>query len=347
MAHLSKYIKDRKLEDRAFLEFFYKKKQSRQVVFPADEGYAPYSYERTTDFSIVKIPFFENPTISESKTSRLGKYKIIGRNSDLYSYLGSDSRSVNLSFMMTLPNLYEYSQLNLTQYKKTGFMSYERDPEAEKLRFKELADLFPPTDNFSSDKFQSLVDTIQKYEQSLLNSLQTTTGVETLTLLGETLRDLRENPVLNLFSLSSDRTNAQKIEQTKVKALYYFWINVIRTSTMGSLKASEGPPIIKLTFGPMYQRVPFIATKYDISIDESAGYDKLTLLPHRIKINLSLEEFRVGNFGNYSPISDDSDGYVSIENSENVAGWEAVLNHGSTDPRSVPPGFTEDVEQLP
>lgn len=339
MAHLSKYIKDRKLEDRAFLEFFFKKKQSRQVVWTSEEGYAPLTYENITDFSIVKIPFFENPTISESKTSRLGKYKIIGRNSDLYSYLGSDSRSVNLSFMMTLPNLYEYSQLNLTQYKKTGFMSYERDPEAEKQRFKDIADLFPPTDNFSDDKFQSLVTTIQKYEQSLIRSLETTTGTETLTLLGETIRDLRENPVLNFFSLSSDRNNAQKIEQTKVKALYHFWINVIRTSTMGSV--SEGPPIIKLTFGPMYQRVPFITTKYDISIDEVAGYDKLTLLPHRVKVNLSLEEFRVGNFGTYLPISGRADGSAAIDNSENVAGWEAVLEKGTTDPRTIPPGYSE------
>lgn len=344
MAHLSKYIKDRKLEDRAFLEFFYKK---RQVIASENTiGFGITLPEVSSDFSVIKIPFFENPTISESKTSRLGKYKVIGRNSDLYSYLGSDSRSVNLSFMMTLPNLYEYSQLNLTQYKKVGFMSYERDPEAEKRRFRELASLFPPSDNLSDDKFQSLVTTIQKYEQTLLRSLETTTGAEALTLLGETIRNLRENPVLNFFSLSSDRTNAQKVEQTKVKALYHFWINVVRSSTMGSAKGSEGPPIIKLTFGPMYQRVPFIATKYDISIDEVAGYDKLTLLPHRVKINLALEEFRVGNFGNYSPITNQADGNVSIENSENVTGWESVLDHGTTDPRLVPPGYTDEEQEL-
>jgi hypothetical protein len=342
MAHLSRYITDRKLEDRAFLEFFFPKRERKRNFYSFNQKITIKNLSNTTPpsnedyFNRVKLPFFENPEITESKSSRLGKYKVIGRNSDLYSYLGSDSRSITLSFLMTLPNLYEYSQLNLTQYKRTGFFSYERDPEAEKKRFKEVADLFPPLEKDFKSK---MLKTIKEYEDTLLNSLNNTTGFEVVTLLGETISQLRE--ATSFLSLSSDRKDAQRIEQTKVKALYYFWINVVRSSTMGSTKGGEGPPIIKLTFGPMYQRVPFIATRYNIAIDNSAGYDKLTLLPHRIKITLSLEEFRVGNFGDYTPISNDSDGFVEIQSSENVAGWDSILTLGTTDPRIVPPGFGE------
>lgn len=338
MAHLSRHIQDRKFEDRGFLEFFFEKKY-REDPNPYIEEIGKNHYQTkyfTDNYTRVKLPFFENPTISESKSSRLGKYQIIGRNSDLYSYQGSNSRSINLTFQMTLPHLYEFSQLNLTSYKPREHwysLSRERDPEEEKLKFKRMADLFPPSDTFDSDKFKVIVQYIKNYEDTFLASVRPTIAFEGL------LADINNFfTSVGLFSSADQRLEA-RLAQTKVKALYHFWINLVRSSTMGSNSGDNGPPIIKLTFGPMYQRVPFIAQKYDISIDETAGFDSQTLLPRRVKCSLSLEEFRVGNFGTYKPISDGSNGYDVIETSENVTGWNSILNHATTDPRVVPPGF--------
>lgn len=338
MAHLSKYIQDRKFEDRGFLEFFFEKRKRKfQLKFNTTDIKKPFfSWERFGDNYIrVKLPFFENPTISESKSSRLGKYQVIGRNSDLYSYQGSNSRTLNLTFQMTLPHLFEFSQLNLTSYKpRSGiFSKLERDSEEEKLKFKRMADLFPPSDSFDSDKFKVIVQHIKNYEDTFLASVK-----PTITFTG-LLADL--NNFLTSVGLSStaDARLEGRLAQTKVKALYHFWINLVRSSTLGSNSGDNGPPIIKLTFGPMYQRVPFIAQKYDISIDETAGFDAQTLLPRRVRCSLTLEEFRAGNFGTYKPISDRSDGYDVIETSENVTGWNSILDHATTDPRVVPPGF--------
>jgi len=333
MAHLSKYIKDRKLEDRGYLEFFFERKQRKTKLYSKEDTGTNIKITSKTykqNFTKVKIPFFENPTITESKASRLGKYKVIGRNSDLYSFLGADSRSLNLSFYMTLPNLYEYAQLGLTVYKRTGFLSKQRDRSAERERFASMADLFPPSDRLDDSGFKKVIKTIESYEQSYINSV--TTAVDFGSLF-ETFSNLLQD--IGLASTEEQKAE-QKLAKTRVKALYYFWINVVRTATMGSSDGSQGPPIIKLSFGPLYQRVPFIATKYDISFDEMAGYDLETMLPRRVRINLALEEFRVGNFGKYSPIMDDSDGYVEIDTSENVAGWDSILKYGSADPRQVP-----------
>ena len=56
------------------------------------------------------IPFFENPTISESQNPRYANFAVVGRSSNLFGYLGSDSRKFNISFNMTLPHIVDAPQ---------------------------------------------------------------------------------------------------------------------------------------------------------------------------------------------------------------------------------------------
>tara|TARA_R100001594_G_scaffold44112_2_gene76393 strand:- start:1886 stop:3109 length:1224 start_codon:yes stop_codon:yes gene_type:complete len=65
------------------------------IVYPSDGDVS----QRKT------IPFFENPEITESQTPRYANYSVVGRSSNLFAYLGSDSRKFNLSFNMTLPHI--------------------------------------------------------------------------------------------------------------------------------------------------------------------------------------------------------------------------------------------------
>ena len=79
------------------------------------------------------------------------------------------------------------------------------------------------------------------------------------------------------------------------------WVNTIRTCVSNNAKdPSLGPPIIRLTHGVMFQDVPCIATSVNITSDPLAGYDKRTLLPRKIDVTMSLEEFRMGDLGDYA-----------------------------------------------
>jgi hypothetical protein len=86
---VNRHIIDRKLPEKAFMRFY----------FPSTEGRVPST--------IVTMPFFENPVIKESKRARYKKYSLISRSSNLYSYLGADSRKLNLTFSLSLPHLME------------------------------------------------------------------------------------------------------------------------------------------------------------------------------------------------------------------------------------------------
>ena len=87
-----------------------------------------------SEYYVVEMPFFENVKITENKKAKYQKYSMISRSSSLYSYLGADSRSLSLSFNMTLPHILdEHPGLTLDK-----FMSYQSDKdnlEGEKQKF--------------------------------------------------------------------------------------------------------------------------------------------------------------------------------------------------------------------
>lgn len=80
---------DRKLPQRSFLKFY----------FPLPESGANGRYY------VVNLPFFENIEVRESKKARYQRYSLISRSSNLYTYMGADSRLFSLDFNITLPHL--------------------------------------------------------------------------------------------------------------------------------------------------------------------------------------------------------------------------------------------------
>lgn len=280
---MDKKIKNRFFSDRGFLEFVFYKNES--ISSPLRDLSSNQKSSDNIPAFKVKIPFYENPIIQEKKQARLGTYKPIGRNSDLYSFLGANSKSINLSFNLTLLNLKNY----LESYSLDYFIVKNSSKEQEKKKF--------TASNNSEDNYSGIFDSIQKY-------------------------------VRNFHDL--DNSQVVSTEFDSVRVLYYFWTNIIRCSVVGTTDHRSSPPIIKLSFGPLFKRVPFIAKSYGINIDDKSGYDLETLLPKQVKITLDLEEIRVGDFGKYSAY-DYSNG-SSIQKGENVAGWEYILETGSLDP---------------
>lgn len=261
-----------------------------------------------TSSTRIKIPLFENPSISESQSARLGKYKPIGRNSNLYSFLGADSRTVTLTFNITLPHL-------ISHCRETSIGHYVRYFERSKGKKEFEINKTKNGDNLYSD----ILRVISEYEDSFyINDFEQSNFAQSPELINPDIltADIFSRNVLGLAG--------------KVKALYYFWTNVIRCSVIGSSDHSGPLPVVRFYYGPLYKGVPFIVEKYQITVDDNkSGYDVATLLPNRIKVVLQMEEFRAGNFGKYKTLGLDTNDQAT---SENVAGWEFVTKTGSLDP---------------
>ena len=110
---------DRGLAQRAKLKYY----------FPGTEGEAP---------TVISVPFFENPVIRERKRARYKKYALVARSSDLYAYLGAESRKISVEFFMSFPHILEEAP-GLTREKITN-QQRSYDPSVERARFKRSQD---------------------------------------------------------------------------------------------------------------------------------------------------------------------------------------------------------------
>ena len=94
---------------------------------------------------------------------------------------------------------------------------------------------------------------------------------------------------------------------------------------MNNAKSSlYGPPIVRVTHGPMFNNVPCLLQDYSIRIEDDAGYDVQTLTPKRVNISLNLVEARTGTFGEYD------EGFIA--DGDNLAGWESIIENNNADP---------------
>lgn len=305
-------IRDRYFEERAFLKFVFPKKGS----------------SKNSNFT-VKLPLYENPNIAETKSARLAKYQVLGRTSNYYSYLGSDSRQLTLSFNITLPHLYQTIK-DITPYHIT--YSYTQNLAFEKDRFITVPESRP--DSVPIQKTGQIspeignLSTIRNHEKAYKDKFKREAGLfdnivsDSIGFLTNQLKGLGDL----IFGAEPE---SPSVTRQKVKSIYYFWIGLLRASAIGGYNCQVGPPTVRLTFGPLYQDVPFVVSKYDLSIDENAGYDLETLLPNRVKFTLSLEELRVGDFSDFEP--------NDIIKGDNAGGWEAIIDYGTLDPRTSGP----------
>tara|TARA_A100001391_G_C5083578_1_gene280534 strand:+ start:3680 stop:4624 length:945 start_codon:yes stop_codon:yes gene_type:complete len=303
------------------------------------------------DYYVIELPFFENVAIQESKRARYQKYSLISRSSNLYSYLGADSRMLNLTFNMSLPHLLEeHPDINLDKY--ISYMQDKDNSELEKQKFLEpyKVQSIPKGMAFQlGTKYtKSLArDSAKQVLNSLESTLSGSLNVEDREHFGArygleslAISQIAQTPT----SVVTDRPNTgfqqNAIEYNETQQLKYriidliiYWTNIIRSSVVNySKNPIYGPPIIRLRHGILYQDIPCICTDYSIDYNEAAGYDLDTLLPRQLKINLKLEEIRTGDFGEFIPKGN------PIER-DNLAGWEAVIL-GETN--SMDPGYTND-----
>lgn len=331
---------ERFLEDRAYLLITYPEKKDDQVVYSGKKA---------------KIPFYETPMITESQTPRYAKYQLLGRNSNLMSFLGADSRTFNLTFTLTLPHLQFFlkespweslsEKVESAKFdikKETQVIDHPKIPgvtlKINKVQDGTLLDSLAEErglENFQAQDGFNSTNTIKYHEDDFLNLRAQELGIDPSALIANQQSEggFIADALVSLNSSINSLLSEPEPEKTvmDIKAAFYYYINLLRSTTIGSARMGLGPPIVRLNFGPLYQDVPCITTKYDLSVEGPAGYDKKTLLPNRVKFTLNLMEVRVGNFGSHLDITANSPNPF-----DDVPTWESVLRHGTVDPRLGP-----------
>ena len=253
-----------------------------------DKSFIEFHFPSSPHRLVAKLPFYENINIRESKKANIVSYDPIGRNSSLYTYTGASSRKLKLSFALTLQHIQSMHDRAKIRFKPGDGVDKTREEIKKAMK----------RGNQASPESQIK---IQKGQQTYLESIPNQDGEDSIALA------------------HSEPTNW---------VLYVaWWVNLVRSSVLSNQTNSmEGPPIIRLTHGELYQNIPCICRSYDISYDKEAGLDVDSLLSRRILVNMELEEFRAGNFGKFDRES------KQILDRDNVTGWESIIVHSSTDP---------------
>ena len=313
MAPYNQTIKSRFLPERSFLYFSYPQKESTTV--------------NKIDFH---FPLLENVDISENQKPNLATYDLVGRSGNLFAYLGAKSREFNLKFNITLPNVIDYmSNVGLNEI-------FERDVFKLKSETKETGILIKreyTTNNLSLNK-SNLYETAKGVWNTLndKNKDPNDTFAELISKF-ERLTPGVDRRRLDNFTPGGlldylDVGNPGSKVRTISNAINYIimLINIVRTSVINKGSDSRsGPPTIYINHGTMYNNIPCICSNYSIKLNNTAGYDLVSMTPRQIEVNMSLLENRTGDFGKFIPFN--------LIKGENLAGWEAVLgDNGTLDP---------------
>ena len=341
---VNRHIIDRKLPEKAFMRFYY----------PSTEGRLPST--------IVTVPFFENPVIKESKRARYKKYSLISRSSNLYSYLGADSRKLNITFSLSLPHLME----EYPQATQKGRYITDMAAPTRSIFHAAVESFEGPNTNISTNEEIGRINNrflgLEGVKDSVKTVLRTDWGKKGIRLEEfDYLRDiydlagvnaptdaftrfageLKESIVSDLLNAPSNVINATQFlrsdarDETLAKRLktieiIMYWVNIIRSSVINNARNPLlGPPVVRLNHGVMYQNVACLCTDYSINIKEGWGYDVHTMMPRSIDIKMNLEELKAGDFQEYE--------YGKIISQDNLNGWESIIDEGTS--QSLDPGY--------
>lgn len=278
----------RKLEERSYLryEFYESGKEAPHVRY---------------------LLFYEDPEIRESRKALHAKYQPVGRNSTLMAFTGAESRVFNVNFKITLPHILNYGD-TMYMNKNSPFKS------KEELR-KEFTKGFGGSTDATFAALLGKAEDHDRYFLDLDRDFERTLGTQPETFFGA--------PPFNGVTTIKQGPENRRPQITKAIDLIMYWVNLVRTSVLNNAKnPTNGPPIIRLNHGILYQDIPCVATDYKIDYDKAHGADLKTLLPRVISFEINLQEIRVGDFGDFD--------VKQIVQRDNSAGWEAMIGNVNT-----------------
>lgn len=266
------------------------------------------------------LNFMENIKVSESSQGSYSEYNPIGRNGSVFVYLGSKSRKLQIDFGLTLPNIMQFTRF---PYKKTSEAIDEKfqlrndyfELVGKETENKTSATAQPTGSAFlanSKKPSESLPDYVNSFDLEYLSLLDEYELSETVMKIG----------LENAQGLLASNKGAVRNLRTEALAKTMQWVNLIRSSVLTNANSpSDGPPIVRLTHGILYQSVPCIVDNYSISFNPDVTYDQRTLLPREIKVSMNLREVRTSytDFKPGDPIKSDG-----------IPGWNNIIDNVAT-----------------
>ncbi len=251
------------LEERSFLDFYF----PNQTV------------------GTRRVAFFENPSIQEQRSARYAQQNILTRNEPVRLYVGSDARRVTLRFNYTLPHVAafwaEVGRPPIGRFNKEILNSYKI---ATKLAIEKF---FVGVKVEANAAGKSTFANYGSTGPRLTDSNGKGDGKSSMGYLNVPF-------VVGLFS--NWATDAASMDTPIMAAAHYtqYVIDTIRASVVGDLTniGPQGPPIVRLRHGTVFDEAPFIVKTFSISYPTDKGYEVKTLYPRVISFDLQLEEFR-------------------------------------------------------
>ena len=266
-----------------------------------ERSYIDFTYANS-DIGKRRVAFFENPTITEDRSSRYASQNIVARNEPVRLFVGADVRKVKLSFTYTIPHI-EYFFKMATESYLEGFGQVR--PESGPLgaaRTNISKGLRPFWVRFTKDKLDKFFGTSFETASDSFYRLSNKDSTRGPRLYNPALR----SPVDSIISPKDEKYLGPIIEALSIDpkslstdlmlAVYYtqFVIDTLRTSVIGDTTdiGPAGPPIARFRHGTVFNEAPFIVKNFSISYPSNKGYEFRTLMPRQVKFTLNLEEFR-------------------------------------------------------
>jgi len=243
------------------------------------------------------IPFYENPRIQESQQPRLATYGPIGRAVSNFAYLGSQSRRFKVKFNITLPHLYveDLGNVNttrgLTQAQKRKHILDPASPwTAARMRDLAPALFFMPF----SKGISGAVGASESTPPTGGKSAKYDSFYENPEIMDDMSRKFYNWSKIYspLLRINSEGASQRRKIIDKITSM----IASVRSSVVNNaIDPIYGPPIVRLSYGILYDNVPCVCQSYSIEFDPDAGFDNKTLLPRVLTLGVELSETRTFN----------------------------------------------------
>ena len=288
------YRYNHKLEEKGYIGFSYPDEIANDLVLAQNISYKPYTDNRTETHSVFKVPFYENPTIKESRQPTYASHPIVGRNEPYRLWTGAKPAKVDLKFRLLLPHLMTFGT-------------------------KKMKELLLSSD-FINGFAKHLATVVNKVESPSTPAVDTDTGLfndlpASLSELSDTIRGVFGPGGTTVDQYEFAHTLLTKIQPgdylstserglliQNVMAIIAMIKGSVISTTVDNRKSDVNyfpAPVAFLTFGGLYNDEPFIVTNYSMTFDGKFGYEELSLLPRSIDISLTLESYN--QFSTESP----------------------------------------------
>ena len=215
------------------------------------------SKNKDSETYYVKLPFYENIEIDETKKNEFSILKPVADSSPIPIYTNGSIRTFNINFKLNLLHLRD----QLLTPESLGFIEdpskYSKSTEKEKAKFKNI--------NLKSTSLKKV-----PYSKILFE------------------RYVKGNTDYNSVINSGNNIPVLTNKDQKIIDQYLFWTNIIKSSMVKEDSNFGTIPFIFLNHGSMYQNIMCVAQSYSIKISKDINYHIETLTPHIITVSMEL-----------------------------------------------------------